>query len=202
MAPTPTDEELRQQYHKLCLARGVAMNAYAGIEQNLAVLLATFGDMPSDVGHTIFYQIVNTRARLQILKKLKKRKLGNQYDLFWRSVTEQIKDLDEGRNELAHWHVIPRTPPADWDYVLKSPRPYGYGGEKELTVEKCEEFAAHCTVIDFVLNMFWASLNNAPPPTDAWRDIFQRELVYPPLEGTPLFQMLERRYGPLQASPL
>lgn len=193
----------REKYLALCTARGIAMNAYAGIEQHLAALLATFGQMPEDVAFTILYRIVNSRSRLEILDKLKKRKIGGEYALFWNSLIAEIKKIDQRRNELAHWHADVQLEsgyrPNVSRVVLKPPS-YGYGGEAELTIEKCEDFAHHCAIIADTMNMFWAAMEKRPPPTDALLDIFQRPIVYPLLEGDPLSLTLEKLYSPPRSS--
>lgn len=90
---------------KMMRLRGEAINAYAGIEGSLCGLLALMGDMSNETSKIIFFRIVNTRARYSIIKALKKKKFGNEFEIFWKSLFKLVAVIDKERNAIVHWHV-------------------------------------------------------------------------------------------------
>ena len=90
----------------ILLARASAIQAYAALERSLSFLFAQWLGTPIDVAGLVFFRITSTHARNRILDDLKKKKLENQYNLFWNSLLALTRTIDQRRNEIVHWHIV------------------------------------------------------------------------------------------------
>jgi hypothetical protein len=179
--------------------RAHAIQAYARLEQSLCILLSCLGDMRPQVAAIIFFKITSSRARDSVLEKLIKKKHGSLYSTFWKSAFKHLGQLSEKRNQIVHWnakvvvhknigfHRVQLEPPNFWEYSADTP---------VLTSTDLFDFIRRCEFVAPLCSMFHASINPNPvyigvrneDQEKAWRDIYQKELVYPPPNTHPLYQ--------------
>lgn len=187
-------ETVRKAEEALMLARARAIDAYADIEQSLSRLLATLLQTDPAAAGIIFFRVVNTRARLTILEDLLKRRHAEKYKGFWNSLVKLIHSVDSTRNEVVHWHVV---------HSIREE--HGYGSvfylatpnfwlhrqtSGKLTANDLSAFTVKALFIRRLLDTWVAWLQDHVPleHANAWRDIFQQPVVYPPPSTHPLNQ--------------
>jgi hypothetical protein len=181
--------------------RAKAVQAYANLEQALCRLFALLCGISLDAAGIIFFKITNSQARNDILAQLFKWRFKSEFNLFQNSLFKTLRPIDIKRNEIIHWNTICEThiddsgmpihelflrPPTSW--VILSEHP-------QINDADLNEFYNKCRFYTKVIGMFDAiSRGNAGPMTvdelNTWNEIFQSPIVYPPQEGTPLFQIL------------
>jgi hypothetical protein len=195
--------------------RGKAIAAYAGIERGLCELFSFFGGMKPDIGSIIFFRISNPGAIGAIMQDLLVKKYGDKYSVFWKSLDKFIRELVAIRNRVVHWSAA-----AKWDsdgYAGLRLMPPDFRNRKpsmepSLGVNDLEEFIAKCDFITGLCMLFLmliqpdmaTYLHDDSDHAKAFRDIFQRPIVYPPPDTHPLFQKpkaLETPPPPSPASP-
>lgn len=141
--------------------RGLAINAYASLEQSLSRALACFGEMPPDVAGLIFFRMVNTRSRMSVLEKLMRRRYGVTYGPFWNSFVRHIESLDKERNKIVHWHrasIVNSGPQPT--FFLVSPNIYELNvGSEQIGVPDMVAFTIKADFFTRLLNMFILLLN-------------------------------------------
>jgi len=199
--PVTDDDDLR-------LARAIAIEAYAGIESQLVVLLARLLGTTNDLAAIVFFRITNTSARNGILEQLLEKTHGTTYDTFWHGqpgtggqrripgLFALIQQLDTRRNEIVHWH--PRSSSSSlgerWDDLM----PAYYWARaphlKPITTPDLEEFIAKADFVSSSIIRF--TLFTTKPrevlartlggELDAWTRIFQQPATYPPSTDHPL----------------
>jgi hypothetical protein len=116
----------------LQLARANAINAYASVEQSLCRVFGHLLRTDLDRAAIVFYSITNTHARNRIIDGLLEKRHGTTYEAYWngipntqnrRGMFTTIRQLDQSRNEIVHWHIgfmrgevpgIGLTKPASW----------------------------------------------------------------------------------------
>jgi hypothetical protein len=188
MGGGPEDRKLQRE---LALYRGLAINAYAGLEQSLFMIMADLGEIPHATARLIFFRISNARARNEIVDKLKKAKFGSKNNLFWNSVMKEIGLLDQRRNQVVHWHTNIFLG-GDWAGVpsssgLSNPGQLG-GASPKMTIADLKDFSSRCNVFSQALHQIVFYWRMVPPGTmTPSLEIFQRPLTYPPPPGHPLF---------------
>jgi hypothetical protein len=189
-------------FNLLMLARGVSIQAYAGVEQSLCFLFSRFLGTTPELASFVFYKINNSRARNTIMIDLLKRQHELRQHLeFMKSAIKFIQPLDQNRNEIVHWHALSNTvtsvtgkttevmlaPPNFWTTPIKGSAPYD-----KFTVESLNEFTEKCHFISKILMMFFTDISplftpkGSTPP--AWQKIFLEPVVYPAPTGHPLAQ--------------
>lgn len=205
--------EVERQHRELSIARGTAINAYAGMEQALCLLLASLIGTDKAIAAIILYRVTATRSRMGIIDKLKKRKHRSLHNVFWNSLLKEIGLIDQGRNELVHWHAMTQistnpamaklTPPGSmWmPPIMPDQTP------QELTVEKCVAFGTRCELATEAVRLFLRATDaeyQGPgfqfPPT--WLEIFQQPLTHPLKSTHPLARYLVGQRAPRSSSPL
>ena len=67
-----------------------------------------------ELGAIVFYSITNTHARNRILDQLLQKRYGKAFDDYWNGTPNThnrkgmfaiIRQLDQRRNEIVHWHM-------------------------------------------------------------------------------------------------
>jgi hypothetical protein len=180
--------------NRLLLARAEALDTYAGLEHWLCGLFARLTSLDDETAGIVFYRITNFRARNTILEKLLDRKLGHDYRLFWNSMFEFIRQLDQKRNEIVHWHFGAKLDGEDHVSALRPPGSTGFfilPDQPSLSHAELTDFAERASFATISVTMFslfkWGGLDEdrlAP-----WREIFARPITYPPLEAHPQFRL-------------
>jgi hypothetical protein len=132
---------------------------------------------------------------------------GTQYDLYWHGQPGQsgvpkvpglfthIRDLDNKRNQIVHWHLVREVSAAHSEEVLKRPAFwYEKGSAEKITKDDLISFVAKANFIVKSINKFYLIIYAAPripalPESDRtpWLNIFQQPVPYPPPETHPLF---------------
>jgi len=90
-----TDGEAR-----LLVARSLAIQDYATLEQSMCGLFAHLSGTPNHVAATVFFRLTNSQSRLAILDQLMRLKYGAEYRPFFNSLTKMLRPMDGTRNEI------------------------------------------------------------------------------------------------------
>jgi hypothetical protein len=168
--------------------------------------------MHEDVGEIIFFKITSTGARTSILEKLLKKKYGAAYITFWNSFQKLLGQVDGQRNELVHWTFAPRLnpldksvpefvliPPTQWTWDSSTPF---YDSARILQFkDKCEFLANLCANFRIQALEKWAVGPGDEKTRQAWLDICQRPIDYPPPESHPLYRTPSTPLDPLLPLP-
>jgi hypothetical protein len=180
--------------HRMMIARAIAIQAYAALEQSLCFLFAHLSDTSQQVAGTIFFRITNAASRVAILEKLMRMKHGNANRLFFNSVIAAIRPLDGKRNEIIHWHTTVvvgdgPTPGEAWLHLELAPPNFWVRDKNTPSIlpEDMMAFEAKCDFWGRAINMLTMHLMHGPLD-GAWPEIFEQPLGYPPLEAHPLFR--------------
>jgi hypothetical protein len=192
------DDELR-------VARALSIEAYAGVESALVVLLARLLGTTNDLAAIIFFRITNTSARNGIIEQLLEKAHGASYDTYWHGqpgaggqrripgLFALIQQLDTRRNEIVHWH--PRSSSSSlgerWDDLM----PAYYWARaphlKPITTADLDEFTTKADFVQLSIFHFSQFTSKAPDvflrayggELETWTRIFQQPATYPPSEG-------------------
>jgi hypothetical protein len=188
----------------LKIARADAIHNYAALEQSLCTLFGRLLGTTDPLAGIVFFRIVATRSRNDMIEALLEKRFGEQYDIYWHGVPGSpgvlkqtgllalIKQLDTTRNFIVHWAIAvhigdgPATqsliPPNIWNYV---------DDRRSLTVADLQEFSKKASFVARSLNMFNFWIFDAPTRKmeieEAWREIFQQPCTYPPSSTHPLY---------------
>lgn len=169
--------------HPLWDARGKAINAYAGLETSLCTLMGALIGTTPDVAAVIFYKIVNTGARNEILNKLMKKRHGDTYRVWWSSFMKAVGQLTNVRNEIVHWHSrvdvyaneggsfvtdLRLGPPNFWDSDTNTPM---------HSIETMRDFIVKCDYAERTCNIFHLALYVSG--AEARRAEFLSEFTFP-----------------------
>jgi hypothetical protein len=206
-------DQLELRKFQFAVTRADAIADYSNLEQAWCGCLAHFGGMTDLVAGTIFFKVTASRARSEILDKLKKNKVGNLFPSFWNNAISEGGKLDEERNKIIHWMVSMsiylRTTDNQsfYDVVLRSPNYWAWEEDtQEIEISAMNLFGAKCQFLWVSLNKFLAldqkKLEGAE--ADAWREIFREPHTYPPPPDHPLYRSAierERRPPPSRESP-
>jgi hypothetical protein len=195
--PRAKDDEERVQarqeaYDQLRIARGKAIQSYAGLERALCSLLANFLQASPDIAATLFYRNANANSRNEILCRLFEKRYGDgEYGPFWKSAINRVSGLDRRRNEIVHWQEAEFQDGGKiqlnliagnlWDRTPNS---------VSLGIDELNGFVAECDFVTRSLSMFDVLLNGAlqksTGSSQPWHDICQKPMTYPPPDGHPL----------------
>lgn len=202
----PIDLDSLIQSGRMQILRATALEQYAKIEASLAQLLAILSETSDQAASIIFFQLMNTRARMAALEQLLQRKHGTQYDVHWygqpgspgkprtSGLFALIRQIDEQRNRIVHWRTMGTVqdgvakddqlvmPDFWYRSPLQPPEP--------ITCEHLEEFLLKTEFVHRSINMFvWTMDPRRRLPDEtrkAWLEIFAQPAVYPPLNTHPL----------------
>lgn len=150
--------------------RGVAVDAYAQLQAELAQLLKQITNMQAEDSKIVYYGIGNSGDRLAILDSLKRNKHPDSYNVFWKSLVAEISILDRDFAELTRWY------PAD-----ALPRRSRVTG-----------FANHCYAVEIVARLFRRTISAklSSKSSELWTEVLNTPLVYPPPATHPLARLL------------
>ncbi|MGY8683081.1 hypothetical protein Q2941_35705 [Bradyrhizobium sp. UFLA05-153] len=186
--------------HEIWAARGKAIQAYANLEQSFATLFAGLSDTSIRTAAIVLFRITNSDARNKILEKLFRQKFQEELKEFRKSLFSQLRPIDIERNEIVHWNAachmgldedgqetanVFLMPPASLTAVASD--------TPTKDIHAIKAFSAKCRFYSSLINMFCSvecrTFEQALPDevTRPWRDIFAREIVYPPPMEHPLF---------------
>lgn len=98
------------EYDRLMLAKGEALHCYALMENGLALLFGILSGMPAAKSDIVFYRIASTRTRNTIISDLFSKSKHSKYKTALNSIITAVGQLDEQRNQIAHWHAHFGTP--------------------------------------------------------------------------------------------
>jgi hypothetical protein len=108
------------------------MNTYAGLERNLALLFETLLGAHSRKSFAVFAIILTPRGRLDIINTLLRLEHGDQYKVFFDSLSSKLDGISAVRNRIVHWILMqsitggqPFSPRTD---VFLSEHPDMYAG--------------------------------------------------------------------------
>ncbi len=201
--------------------RGASIEAYAGVEQALCLVISGLMGVGHDVAASIFFRVVNSKARNQILEDLLKQRIPETDTLkYWfgtpgsrnkKGLITYINQIDSRRNEIVHWHILHNINYEDndslsYDIYLTRPIFWMNSNSKPIRMGEMDKFIAQCEFIHHSLTMFYVtqfpkSISSPPSPKlDAWRDIFRQLCVYPPPSTHPVWSMLSAHRRPPQPS--
>jgi hypothetical protein len=202
----------------LQILRAGAINSYASVEQALCRLFGMLLGTDLQLGAIVFYRITNTHSRNQILDDLLTKRHGTTYDAYWHGVAglpnrkatgmwSIIRQLDQARNEIVHWHVgfrlgsdnstaIPAlTKPDVWP-IIHNP------DKRVISHQELTEFIYKADFIHRSMNIFFGVLSGQipPPAGKSLREIFERPAFYPPEDTNPLSRNHKAPESPPQPS--
>jgi hypothetical protein len=193
--------------------RAMAIQSYALFEQALGDLFAGLSDTNPIVAGIIFFRL-NASTRSPILEKLFRHKFHSQYNLFRNSLIKALRPLEGERNEIVHWNVTNQITPNDdgtmtGTLYLEAPSLWTPDENvRRWGIDDLRAFQPKCAFFAGVVRMFSSiviyrrEFYGFPPNfSDAWRDIFQQPLVYPPPTDHPLCARLQRPDTPPPPSP-
>jgi hypothetical protein len=156
----------------------------------------------------IYFGIVNTRSRTTILEKLLQMTHGTKYDVHWHGepgapgkpatsgLFALIRQLDEKRNNIVHWHTVietgsrPDGTPINEESLAPPHFWYRTPEMVPLLTSDLEEFILKAEFVHRSINMFaWFNAQKTPLAPEArqtWPEIFARPAIYPPSNARPL----------------
>lgn len=191
------------------MKRGLAIEAYAGLESALNYLFGHLLETSPDKAGVVFFRVVNSRARNTMLEDLLDKKHRKKYDDFFRGISgapgqkrqpglfAMITALDQQRNEIVHWHTVfarrrvgetqeELRPHVFWSTLMED-EPARWYGKKRLQ--------SFIDKTDFVAATVWAfyrvmenKLDGLVGDPAAWAKVFEAPPVYPAPEAHPLYK--------------
>ena len=189
-------DPVQNQMHEFMIARAGAVQAYATIEQSLCTIFASMLQVPNAYAGVVFFRMSTARARNATVEALVRKRLGSEFNPFMNSIVAMLKQIDQRRNEIVHWHMVhsvssqPQgplahswslTPPNFWDMSASTPK---------INISDLEDFSSKCDVIHRALNMFHVATNPSfalPDETrQSWLERFRQPLAYPLPDTHPL----------------
>jgi hypothetical protein len=191
--------------HKnLQLARAAAIESYADLEQQLALLFCDLMGSTYQKGSIVFYRIIGSVSRNSILMSLLRNEYGKTYDKFWTSLMKLIRQLDQTRNSIVHWHAwAPQIDETGKPYDDELPAhlsPHGDSEEDALTAEDLWEFVNKAEFVRLQIMMFYLHHLSRPSPetrqSEGNHKAFLLRVTYPPPAGFPGFH-----FGPIPGTP-
>jgi hypothetical protein len=195
------DDELR-------IARALAIEAYAGVESALVVLLGRLLGTTNDLAAIVFFRITNSRATSKIIEQLLEKAHGTKYDTYWHGqpgaggqrkipgLFALIRQLNEKRNDIVHWHIRSSSSSTgdQWDDL--TPAYYWTRGHQEpITTPDLNAFIEKAKFVQSSIFHFCQFTTKASDvflrayggKLETWTRIFEDQpAVYPPSEDHPL----------------
>lgn len=194
----------------LDLARGRALSQYAHLESQLSSLFSQGFEThaPGLVHHNravhavfVFYKIVNTRSRNQILQKVVEDRLKSSSSTFRKTLFKQMAETDEFRNKLAHWTVNGAlgTDGQQRHFLVRGP----YGIVKDhLGTTDLDSWVIRMRFLFYLFSFVTSKIIGLHPewaqPRAAFEEILLRPIIYPPLPDHPIVPIWQ---GPTAPPP-
>ena len=149
-------------------AVGEAIEAYTQVEAALARLLQSILKIDVVKAHAIFFAVLSTRARNELIEVLLQAQFNGGLTKYWGSCSTYLQKLSKFRNALAHWHpfvnvYLPsdlQLPARKVTHALGHPA-YGSGYEF-LEVEDIPPFLRDCAYIRGELSSLIEVVQAAP----------------------------------------
>jgi hypothetical protein len=95
---------LREVRKELRLHIGEAIEAYAAVEAEQAMLLRKILSADYREAFIIFFAVQNVRARGEMIKDLLELRVGGRLKKYWTNCNTFLLQLAKFRNAVAHWH--------------------------------------------------------------------------------------------------
>jgi hypothetical protein len=199
------NEQREAEGQKLLVARGQAIDAYAGLEKSLSFLLATFAETSLSIASVILFRI-GAHPRNLILDELRSTRFGDQYENYYVSLMKLIRQLDQARNQIIHWHTTISLSTDTASVGLSRPSTwFEFKDTAPLTINEINQFTIKCSFVSRSINLFvpllQGTLQKDPNAHATWHEICQKPIIYPPPKDHPLYrshQELEDRLFPSQ----
>jgi len=179
-------------YQQIMLAKGEALDGYASLESSLALLFSILLSVSQESAYSIFYRIAAAKSRRAILEDLFSQSSFTRYKPGFDSIMKAVGQLDNERNQVAHWHTtigtpIGANPEKIKGIAIRNPtRPISSDpGTSALTSVDLARFRDECRYWSAILSMFIAVVSPAfprelrPPDADTWPDKFLRPIDNP-----------------------
>jgi hypothetical protein len=190
--------------HKdLQLARAAAIEAYSDLEQQLCLQFADLMGASFAKASLVFYRITNSHSRNRIIQSLLFNEYGDRYKKFWGSLLKLIRQLDQERNQIVHWHIIPAQQELiegeEQDEYDLQPflAPHGDSDEVCMLASDLWEFVNKTEHVRLQATMFYIFHLGRPSPEDQQAnntyEAFLLPVTYPPTADYPGFHV--RRAG-------
>ncbi|NJM33469.1 MAG: hypothetical protein HC850_00855 [Rhodomicrobium sp.] len=198
--------------------RAKAIQAYASVELALSHLLAILLGTSFDLAGLVFFRITSANSRNAIIESLLEKRYGTTYQAYWHGIPNTphkrglftwIKQLDQRRNEIVHWHTVNNIHIEGDTHTstltLSRPNAWAFRSEiQSITVEDMCEFCAKAAFASRSITMFMLLLNGdlekIPDAKQTWHDICQQPCIYPPPDTHPLSQNYEAHQIPPESS--
>lgn len=188
---------------KLVVARAAAINAYAGVEQQLLIMFMTLTGLNSEIGGMIFFRIVNTRSRNAMMEELLAAILGKKLDPFQKSLFKIIGYLDSKRNEIVHWHLTGIQGYPETLSLVPPKESFPLPGVPAVLLKDLETFIETAGFIAYAICWFSLMTWGGFPDTNehrALRDKYLRSPIRLPVRTHPLFQKMTEHFARLRSS--
>ena len=177
-------EPLEDGVIALMVARSLAIETYATLEQSLSRLFGHLSDTSDPVAATVFFRLTNSQSRLAILDRLMRLKHGDQHRPFFNSLVKMLRPMDSQRNEIVHWHPVQvvgggvsrweLNPPGSW---LTSADGIGTPVHDDASLSA---FATKCDWLSRATNIFTWVLRGQPGVPEGLHQLCRQPLTYPP----------------------
>jgi hypothetical protein len=185
------------------IARAVAIEEYASVESAMSRVFAALLGTTDRKGSIVFFAIVNTRSRNSILEALLEDKHGKKYDAYWYGepgspgkprtggLITLIRQLDDLRNHIVHWHPVRQISQSGTSEALYPPHFWHRAPLADpITHEFLIEFAQKANFVYRSLSMFYffttAYDRLSAESQKTWLEIFARPAIYPPSSTHPI----------------
>jgi hypothetical protein len=169
------------------LARSNAIDAYSKVEIAIQGVLRELIGCDPLAAQVIFYSVISTRIRHDMMKELAKTRFGGFYSPFFRSYEKWLRDLDYRRNHIVHWIEGSDSTPSDSnpagtiEYFLfpGQERYISDGPSKKVEHRDLDNFIIDANKLQNVSRVLFISLltHNKPNPP-AWREVFLDPVNY------------------------
>ncbi len=198
----------------LQISRANAINAYASVEKSLCRIFGHLLTTELNLAAIVFYSITNTHSRNRIIDELLEKRYGTTYEAYWNGIPDThnkhgmfkiIRQLDQRRNEIVHWHIgfhpddIPRlglTKPSI--YPLIEPN------SPSISVQDLNQFVEKADFVSRSLTIFYVLISSPivseEEALQPLQEIFQQPASYPPSDTNPLSRNYKAPEIPLPPS--
>jgi hypothetical protein len=202
-------DQIAKETASLHFRRAQAIDAYAGVEQSLCRLLSALLNVDWQAAAIIFYNVQNSHARNRIFDDLLTKRHGSKYETWWsgvanthprRGLSNLIRQLDQDRNEIVHWHIGQKLSEDERGWpALQKPRAVQLiePHMKSLSALELVAFIEKSSFVERSLNLFCSiaagvdevNYDRTDPyawRVESWLQIFQQPALYPPPDTHPL----------------
>jgi hypothetical protein len=195
--------------------RSVAIQEYARLESALHQIITATLKCPLSHSAAIFYRLVNTRSRNQIIDASIREACGDMYEAYWHGIpktsnrsglTNIIQDIDSKRNEIVHWVIRSvqqvNVTTGERSFQIYLDKAENWFAQKHLPagrfIEDLNDFQRKCRFAYLSAGMFGHQISSgiAGRESEKWQEVFQKPCVYPPPEDHPLTPIYKKSQVP------